>query len=201
MGIKNIIFDFGGVLIDWNPRYMYQKVFDNQSEMEYFLTNVCTEDWNLQQDKDRSLAEGTQFLIQKFPNHSNLIKLFYDRWEEMLNGIIEENVKLIAILKSEYKLYGLTNWSAETFPIALKKYSFLQEFDGIVVSGTEKLIKPDPKIFNLLLNRYQLKAQESVFIDDNIKNIIAAKEIGFSTIHIDDNINLELELIKMKILN
>ncbi|MDH3381892.1 MAG: HAD family phosphatase [Flavobacteriaceae bacterium] len=200
MEIKNIIFDFGGVLVDWNPRYMYKKVFDDKSEMEYFLTNICTEEWNLQQDKDRSLAEGTQFLIQKFPNHAYFIKLFYERWEEMLKGLIEENVKLISILKPEYKLYGLTNWSAETFPIALKKYAFFQEFDGIVVSGTEKLIKPDPKIFNLLLSRYLLKAQESVFIDDNILNIITAKEIGFHTIHINETTNLEFELKQMNII-
>lgn len=200
MNIKNIIFDFGGVLVDWNPRYMYQKVFDNPSEMEDFLTNICTEDWNLQQDKDRTLADGTSYLIQKHPTYTNLIKLFYERWEEMLKGTIEENVKLISILKSDYKLYGLTNWSAETFPIALKKYSFFQEFDGIVVSGTEKLIKPDPKIFNILLNRYQLKAQESIFIDDNINNIIAAKEIGFYTIHINETINLEAELKQMNII-
>ncbi|MDP3352884.1 MAG: HAD family phosphatase [Flavobacteriaceae bacterium] len=200
MKIKNIIFDFGGVIVDWNPRYMYEKVFDDKYEMEDFLTNICTEEWNLQQDKDRSLVEGTEILIKKFPEYAELIGLFYDRWEEMLKGSIDQNVKLIYLLKKKYKLFGLTNWSAETFPIALKRFSFFQEFDGIVVSGIEKMIKPDSEIFYLLLHRYQLKAHESVFIDDNIKNIIAAKEIGFHVIHINETINLEEELNKMKII-
>jgi 2-haloacid dehalogenase len=200
MKIKNIIFDFGGVIVDWNPRYMYEKVFDDKSKMEDFLTNICTEEWNLQQDKDRSLVEGTEILIKKFPEYAELISLFYDRWEEMLKGSIDQNVKLIYLLKKQYKLFGLTNWSAETFPIALERFSFLQEFDGIVVSGIEKMIKPDFEIFYLLLHRYQLKAHESVFIDDNINNIIAAKEIGFHVIHINEKINLEDELNKMKII-
>lgn len=199
MKIKNIIFDFGGVLVDWNPRYLYESVFEDKVQMEYFLSNICTEEWNLQQDKDRSLADGTAMLIEKFPEYTSLIELFYNQWEVMLKGSIDENVKVLPKLKENYKLYGLTNWSAETFPIALKRFSFFKEFDGIVVSGTEKMIKPDPAIFYLLLDRYQLKASESVFIDDNIHNIKAAIEIGFHTIHINNTMNLKEELIKLKI--
>ena len=200
MDIKNIIFDFGGVLVDWNPRYLYENVFEDKIEMEYFLTNICSEAWNIQQDKDRSLAEGTAILIEQFPEYSEMIRLFYDQWEVMLKSSIVENVNLIPQLKENYKLYGLTNWSAETFPIALKRFSFFEEFDGIVVSGTEKLIKPDKAIFHVLLSRYQLSAAESVFIDDNIHNINAALEIGFHTIHINGSMNLEEELIKLNIL-
>ena len=200
MDLKNIIFDFGGVLVDWNPRYLYENVFEDKIEMEYFLTNICSEAWNIQQDKDRSLAEGTAILIEQFPEYSEMIRLFYDQWEVMLKSSIVENVNLIPQLKENYKLYGLTNWSAETFPIALKRFSFFEEFDGIVVSGTEKLIKPDKAIFHVLLSRYQLSAAESVFIDDNIHNINAALEIGFHTIHINGSMNLEEELIKLNIL-
>ena len=200
MKIKNIIFDFGGVLVDWNPRYLYKNVFDDTAQMEYFLTHICTEEWNLQQDKDRTLQEGTLLLQKQFPDYADLIQLFYDQWEVMLKGEITENVKLLPLLKQHYPLFGLTNWSAETFPIALNRFPFFKNFDGIVVSGEEKIIKPDKEIFYLLLNRYQINASESLFIDDNINNIIAANEIGFHTIHIKPTIILEEELKKIKIL-
>jgi 2-haloacid dehalogenase len=192
--INTIIFDFGGVLIDWNPRYMYQDEFEENSEMEDFLSKVCTDDWNLQQDKGRSLAEGTRILQEKFPEHVAKIHLFYDQWEKMIKGHIPQNVTLLQELKEKYKLYGLTNWSAETFPIVFKRFSFFTLFDGIVISGEEKLIKPDKKIFELMLERYHLEAKNSVFIDDNINNIQAAKEIGFVTIHVLEKTDLKSEL-------
>jgi 2-haloacid dehalogenase len=192
--INTIIFDFGGVLIDWNPRYMYQDEFEEISEMEYFLSSVCTEDWNLQQDKGRSLAEATRILQDKFPEHSVKIKLFYDQWEKMIKGCIAQNVTILKILKEKYKLYGLTNWSAETFPIVFNRFSFFKLFDGIVISGEEKLIKPDKKIFELILDRYHLEAKNSLFIDDNVGNIKAAKEMGFETIHVQEKTNLRYEL-------
>jgi 2-haloacid dehalogenase len=195
--INTIIFDFGGVLIDWNPRYMYRDEFEENSEMEHFLSNVCTDDWNLQQDKGRSLAEGTRILQEKFPEHVTKIKLFYDQWENMIKGDIPQNVALLQKLKEKYKLYGLTNWSAETFPIVFKRYSFFTLFDGIVISGEEKLIKPDRKIFEIMLERYHLEAKNSLFIDDNINNIQAAREMGFATIHVQENTDLESELHEM----
>ncbi len=201
MKIKNIIFDFGGVLIDWNPRNLYKDLFDDKSEMEFFLKNVCNEDWNLQQDAGRSLSEGTKLLQNKFPEYKLLISHFYDQWESMLNGEIKENVDLIPILKKEYKLYGLTNWSNETIPIAMKKYGFFKLLDGIVVSGVEKMVKPNRKISEVLLNRYHLVAEESIFIDDNLKNIEAAKEIGFHCIHYSDGTDLKVVLKQMNILN
>jgi 2-haloacid dehalogenase len=192
--INTIIFDFGGVLIDWNPRHMYRDEFEENSEMEYFLSKICTDDWNLQQDKGRSLTEGTRILQDEFPEHHMKIQLFYDQWEKMIKGDISENVTVLKKLKEKYKLYGLTNWSAETFPIVFKRYSFFELFDGIVISGQEKLIKPDKKIFELLLNRYQLEAKSSLFIDDNLNNIQAAKEMGFVTIHVQEKTNLKREL-------
>jgi 2-haloacid dehalogenase len=192
--INTIIFDFGGVLIDWNPRYMYRDEFEESSEMEHFLAKVCTDDWNLQQDKGRSLAEGTKVLQDKFPEHVVKIQLYYDQWEKMIKGSIPQNVRVLRKLKGKYKLYGLTNWSAETFPIVFKRFSFFQLFDGIVISGKEKMIKPDKKIFELMLDRYQLEAKNTLFIDDNINNIQAAKEIGFATIHVLEKTDLKSDL-------
>ena len=192
--INTIIFDFGGVLIDWNPRYMHRDEFEESSEMEHFLSKVCTDDWNLQQDKGRSLAEGTRILQDKFPEHLVKIQLYYDQWEKMIKGYIPQNVTVLRNLKEKYKLYGLTNWSAETFPIVFKRFSFFKLFDGIVISGEEKLIKPDKKIFELILERYHLEAKNSLFIDDNMNNIEAAKEIGFATIHVEKKTDLNSEL-------
>jgi 2-haloacid dehalogenase len=192
--INTIIFDFGGVLVDWNPRYMYQNEFEESSEMEYFLSEVCTDDWNLQQDKGRSLAEATRILQDRFPEHAVKIRLYYDQWEKMIKGDIPQNVALLSKLKEKYKIYGLTNWSAETFPIVFKRYSFFTLFDGIVISGEEKMIKPDKKIFEIILERYHLEAKNSLFIDDNINNIQAAKEMGFATIHVQEKTDLKREL-------
>ncbi|MBT3204031.1 MAG: HAD family phosphatase [Gammaproteobacteria bacterium] len=200
MNIKNIVFDFGGVLVDWSPRYLYEGIFEDHSEMEYFLSTVCNDEWNLQQDKGRPLSEATATTQQKFPDHHALIQLYYDEWETMLKKDIPENVKLLFRLNKNYKLYGLTNWSAETFPIALKRYSFFQQFEGIVVSGEEKMIKPDKEIFYVLLDRYKLDANQTVFIDDNINNIRSAKEIGFHVVHQGKGVNLENELTKMNLL-
>ncbi|OWK97204.1 HAD family phosphatase [Chryseobacterium manosquense] len=194
--IKNIIFDFGGVLMDWNPRYFYKDYFNDDEKMEFFLRNIATDEWNAEQDRGRSLAEGTEILIAKFPEWETEIRAYYDNWTTMLRSDIPENVAVLRKLEhSEYDLFGLTNWSAETFPYALENYDFFKIFDGkIVVSGTEKLIKPDPKIWEVLLERYNIKANESVFIDDNAKNIETAKNLGFVTIHITEETNLAEEL-------
>jgi 2-haloacid dehalogenase len=176
---------------------MYRVEFEESSEMEHFLKEICTDDWNLQQDKGRSLAEGTRILQDRFPEHALKIGLYYDQWEKMIKGDIPQNVSLLRILKEKYKLYGLTNWSTETFPIVFKRYPFFKLFDGIVISGEEKLIKPDKKIFEVMLNRYQLEAGNALFIDDNINNILAAKEMGFETIHVTEKTDLRTELHTM----
>ena len=198
--LKNIIFDFGGVLIDWNPLYLYSKVFGCQIKATNFLDNICHYDWNIQQDAGRSLAEATQVLQTQHPDYESEIAMYYDRWEEMLGGTIDKNVNLIKPLKGKYKVYGLTNWSAETLPIAMRLYRFFDDLDGIVVSGDEKLIKPDPKIYQVLLDRYAIKSEESLFIDDNADNITAAQQLGFQTIHYTQDVNLEEVLKKMGVL-
>ena len=199
MNIKNIIFDFGGVLIDWNPRYLYRNLFQDEIEMEYFLEKICSPEWNLKQDAGRSFKEATKELVIKFPQHENEIKSYYSNWTKMIGGTIKENVDLVEDLKDKYRLFGLTNWSAETFPKIFNQYYFFKEFEGIVVSGTEKLVKPDAGIYKLLLTRYKLIANESLFIDDNQENINAANKLGFKTIHLTETVNLKNELKKLAI--
>jgi 2-haloacid dehalogenase len=189
--LKNIVFDFGGVLIDWNPVYLYNEVFETEEEMNYFLEHVCRYDWNLLQDAGRPLDEGTRLLQEKFPEYAEEIAMYYGRWEEMLGSNYEENRKLIKPLKEKYKVYGLTNWSAETIPLAIKKFDFFQDMDGIVVSGEEKIVKPDRRLYEILLTRYSLRAGESLFIDDNAANIETARELGFQVIHFTGEMNLE----------
>lgn len=199
--IKNIIFDFGGVLMDWNPRYFFKDYFNDDEKMEFFLKNIADDEWNAEQDRGRSLAEGTEILVTKFPDWETEIRAYYDNWTTMLKSDIPENVAVLKQLKhSEYELFGLTNWSAETFPYALSNYDFFEIFEEkIVVSGEEKLIKPDPKIWHVLLEKYQLNAEESVFIDDNPKNIEIAKNLGFITVHINENTDLAKELRDLKL--
>lgn len=199
--IKNIIFDFGGVLIDWNPRHLYRGMFKNDEEMEYFLSEVCSSSWNLQQDAGFSLQKATEERISLFPKYRDKIEMFYGRWPEMLGGAIENNVEILFTLLEKYPVYGLTNWSDETFPIARERFDyFLGKLDGIVVSGKEKMVKPNPEIFHLLLQRYNLIADECLFIDDNYENVKTASEMGFATIYLADGVDLEHELKALNIL-
>ncbi|HZY26300.1 MAG TPA: HAD family phosphatase [Bacteroidales bacterium] len=197
MAIKNIIFDFGGVLIDWNPRYFYKDVFSDIKEMEYFLSEVWSPDWNMKHDAGFSFSEITCELQKLHPEYRNEIEMYQYNWEVMIKGEISENTKLLDALKSKYRLFGLTNWSAEAFPVIYPKYEFFKVFEGIVVSGEEKVVKPGKEIYQLLLNKYSLLANESLFIDDSLKNIETANELGFSTIHINGIQNLKEQLISM----
>ncbi|MDQ8747808.1 HAD family hydrolase [Elizabethkingia miricola] len=199
MIIKNIIFDFGGVLMDWNPKYLYQNVFNSEEEMDYFLDNIATLKWNAEQDRGRSFQEATEILQNQYPEFSKEIALYYSQWPVMLKGTIEKNVDILRNLHGRYQLYGLTNWSAESFPYAYKNYDFFSLFNGIVVSGEEKLIKPDERIYELLLNRYNLNASECLFIDDNYENIRTAQAMDFNTIHLTPETILREELLKFNI--
>jgi 2-haloacid dehalogenase len=183
--INTIIFDLGAVLIDWNPIYLYQKLFKEEVEMQHFLSTICTPDWNEEQDAGRSLKAATEILVEQFPQHEDNIRAFYGRWEEMLGGPISGTVELFRQLKEskKYKIYALTNWSAETFPIALDRFEFLHWFDGIVVSGTERDRKPSHDFYQVLLDRYQVKPEEVLFIDDSLRNIKAARQMGLESIH------------------
>ncbi len=187
--IKNIVFDFGGVLIDWNPRYLYRTYFRTEEEMEYFLAHICTDEWNAQQDAGRPFAEGVALLQAEHPEYAEAIAIYHTRWSEMIAGAIGENVACLRELKSQgYHIYGLTNWSAETLPGVMAQYDFFQLMDGIVVSGEEHLLKPDIRIYQTLLDRYHLRADECLFIDDSPKNIEGAKQAGLSVWHIPTSV-------------
>ncbi|APY12447.1 HAD family hydrolase [Seonamhaeicola sp. S2-3] len=183
--IDTIIFDLGGVLIDWNPEYVYLNEFNgDRKKMQWFFDNICTNDWNENQDAGYPLAKATEERVAMFPEYENLIRMFYGRWTEMLGNEISGTVKILKRLidRNSYKVVALTNWSAETFPIALNKFEFLQWFEGIVVSGEEKTRKPFDDIYYLTLNRYNIIAENAIFIDDNLRNIKAANNIGINGI-------------------
>ena len=203
MKVKNIIFDLGGVLIDWNPEIVYLDTFKgNRKKMEKFFDEVCTFDWNENQDAGYPLDNATEDRIALFPEQADLIRMYYGRWEEMLRGPIPGTVSILEKLVNNngYRVFALTNWSAETFPIALKRFDFLHWFEGIVVSGTEKTRKPFQEIYETTLERYGLKASESIFIDDNERNIIAANLLGIQTIKFLNPHQLEKDLKTKEIL-
>lgn len=183
--IDTVIFDLGGVLIDWNPRYLFRKMFATTEEMEYFLGEVCTSSWNHEQDRGRGFEEGIASLLPHFPQYSAPIQAYWQRWEEMLGGDIQEMVALQQTLihQQVYKVLALTNWSHETMPIAKRYYSFLNDFHGMLVSGEEKLAKPEPEIYHLLFKRFDVNPQKAVFIDDSQANIQSAIRLGLKTIH------------------
>lgn len=195
--IKTIIFDLGGVLIDWNPEYVYLDVFNGDREkMQWFFDHICTNDWNENQDAGHPLAQATEERVALFPEHEKLIRMFYGRWEEMLGESIEGTVEILKKLvdSKKFQVVALTNWSHETFPVALKKFDFLHWFEGILVSGEEKTRKPFKDIYDLTLNRFNIEPAQAIFIDDNLRNINAAKEMGINSIHFEDPEKLEEEL-------
>lgn len=200
--INTIIFDLGGVLIDWNPDYMYRKLITDEQKRKWFLENVCNLDWNEQQDAGRKIEEANKERIALFPEYKDWILAYYQRWEEMLNGPIEGTVEIFRALKKKEHLgfYALTNWSAETFPRALEMFDFLHWFDGRVVSGEENTRKPFREIYDLILNRYGLVASQTLFIDDNLRNIKAAQELGLECIHFTKPDHLLTALKELKLL-
>lgn len=200
--INTIVFDLGGVLIDWNPDYVFRTIFTDEKEKKYFFDNICTSEWNEEQDAGRSIKEGTDLLIKKFPEHEANIRAFYDRWEEMLGGAIEETVEVFRDIKKnpQYRTFALTNWSAETFPIALQKYDFLHWFDGRLVSGEEKTRKPFLDFYKTLIHRFDIDPSKALFVDDNARNLVPAKELGFTTVHFNSALQFRKELEKVQVL-
>ena len=200
--IKNVIFDLGGVLIDWNPEYVYLEVFNGDREkMKWFFDEICTMDWNENQDAGYPLQQATEERVKLFPEYEEWIRIYYGRWEEMLGKQIDGTVTILKQLidNPNYKVVALTNWSAETFPIALERFDFLHWFEGIVVSGTEKMRKPFNEIYELTLNRFNIEASQSLFIDDNARNIEAAKKMGINTIRFNNPTQLKSELKSLNI--
>jgi 2-haloacid dehalogenase len=196
------IFDFGGVLIDWDPRHLYRKLFgEDVAAMEHFLSNICTPEWNLCQDAGRSFAEATAALARKYPEKVALIEAWQSRFDETMRGPIEGAVEILAELRDRgVPLYGLTNWSAETFPIGRRRFEFFAWFQGIVVSGQEKMVKPDPRLFRLLLERYAIIPETAVFIDDSARNVASAIALGIHGICFTNPTALRRELMALGML-
>lgn len=196
------IFDLGGVLIEWNPRYLYRKLFDgDEAAMEAFLANVCTTEWNERQDAGRTFAEGLRELLPRHADKRELIEAFGSRFGEMIPGAIEGSVAVLAELKRRgVPVYGVSNWSAETFPPQRERFDFLSWFDDLVISGVVGVIKPDPRIFRILLERNQIDPATAVFIDDVAANAEAASTLGLHGIHFRSPEQLRRELAAVGLL-
>ena len=194
------LFDLGGVFFDWDPNHFYKNVFENIEEREFFLAEVCNDQWNVQQDAGRSIAEAELELIPKFPHYEKEIKMYYKNHRKMIRGVFEESVDILKKLKDKnYDCYVLSNWSAETFAGMIDDYPFLKLFDGLLISGEDKLIKPDHAIYQLARDRFNLNPEETVFIDDKQENIEAALALEFKTIHLTNPKNIEIEINKFLI--
>jgi 2-haloacid dehalogenase len=200
--INTIIFDLGNVLVDWSPMHVYRDYFESEEKRNYFFENICTADWNEQQDEGKSIVDATQELVKKFPDWEQPIRDFYGRWTEMLRGPIHESVEIFQQLKEsgKYKIYALTNWQTGLFDIALVRYNFLHWFDGRVVSGEEKTRKPFPEFYQRLLDRYNVNPAEALFIDDSLRNVKAAEELGIRSIHFQGAGQLKVKLKEINVL-
>jgi len=194
--IDTIIFDLGGVLVDWDPKNLYRKVFKTEEEMNWFLNNICTSDWNIEQDGGRTIKEAVALKVSEYPDYKDYIELFYERWEEMFAGVIEENVELQQklIANPNYKVYALTNWSGEKWERSLELFPFFNDFDGVIVSGIEKTRKPFDEIYQLILSRFNINPSSAIFIDDNLDNVKAAQKNGLNAIQYDGSQKLNLLL-------
>ncbi len=180
--MTNIVFDLGGVLIDWDPRHLYRKLLPDEEAVEEFLARVCTMDWNERQDAGRPFAEGVGELVARFPAEEALIRAYWDRWPEMVDGIFDDAVALFGELRAVYPTYALSNWSAETWVFTEPQFEFLGWFQGIVLSGREGVAKPDERIYRILLDRYSLDPAETIFIDDSARNVAVARRLGIDGI-------------------
>ena len=196
------IFDLGGVLLHWDPRHLYRKLFNgDDAAMEHFLANICTNEWNERQDAGRTFAEATRELLPRHADKVHLIEAFSNRFDEMIPGPIEGTVDVLAELKQRnVPVYAITNWSAETFPSQRDRFAFLSWFRGIVVSGEEGVMKPDPRIFRILCERHRVAPESAVFIDDVRDNAAAASVLGIHGIHFQSPDQLRRELAAVGLL-
>jgi 2-haloacid dehalogenase len=200
--MDTVLFDLGGVLVDWNPRYLYRPLFDgDEPAMEHFLATVCAPEWNHEMDAGKPFAVAVEERQRLFPEHAELIAFWKERWGQMLREPIGESVAILAELRSRgHRLLALTNWSSETFPIARARFPFLGWFENIVVSGEEKLAKPDRRIFELTIARSGLDPAATVYIDDSLPNIEAARPLGFRTVHFASPAQLRTELAQLELI-
>jgi 2-haloacid dehalogenase len=196
--IDAVIFDFGGVLIDWNPRHLYRTLFDDEEAMERFLADVVSPAWNLEQDRGRTFRAAIEELVREHPAEADRIEAFWSRWTEMLGDADPATVAILGELRAAgIRVFGLTNWSSETFPHARPRYPFIEWFEDVVVSGEVRLTKPDPAIFRLIAERNGLDPARTVFVDDTVVNVTAAAELGFRALAFRDAGSLRRDLIEL----
>ena len=196
-----VVFDLGGVLIDWNPRHLYRKLFQHEAEMEDFLANICTAQWNLLQDAGRGFTEACAALKLQHPDRADMIDAWFERFDEMMAGPISGTVDILAELRQrEVPIYALSNWSAETFPFAQRRFDFLQWFRAIFLSAKVRLVKPDPQIFKHFCETFALRPEQIVYIDDLQDNVEAARTIGMHAIRFGDPASLRQELVQLGLL-
>ena len=193
--IKNIVFDFGGVLVDWNPHHLYDKYFGSSEKADWFLKNICLYSWNLQMDGGKPFAEGVAELQAQYPEWTEAIGIYHTRWIEMMGGQFDDTVDVLRRLKAAgYRVFGLSNWSMETFPLVRDEFPIFKELEGKVISGEELMVKPEPEIYHCLFERYSLVPSESVFVDDNADNVAASIREGMPAIRFVGAKELEREL-------
>jgi 2-haloacid dehalogenase len=192
------IFDLGGVVIDWNPRYLYRKLFHgDETAMEYFLAAVCTSSWNEQQDAGRSFADGCGYLKRLHPDKAKLIDAWFQQYGEMLGGEIPGTVDILRELRSRnVPIYALSNWSTETFPIAVNRFECLSWFNGVLLSGEVKMLKPDRRIFEIFLDTFRIEPSSAIYIDDRSENVEAAIDLGMCGVVFKDSRALRAELTR-----
>ena len=196
--IRNIIFDFGAVLVDWDPHHLYVPYFGDAAYAEWFLTEICSYEWNTEADGGRLLSEITEERVAQYPKFEKEIRMYYDRWIEMMGDQIPGMEELIRDLKARgYGVYGLTNWSRETFPLVRDRYPVFGLLDGYVVSGEEMVKKPDLTLYRILLERYGLRGEECVFIDDNPRNAFGGESLGIRGLVFHDAEQVREELVEM----
>ncbi len=197
-----VVFDIGNVLIEWDPRHLYRTLFEGYEDlMEHFLDNVCTPAWNLEQDRGRPWDEAVALLTAEHPDCAELIRAYHERWEEMVPGPVDGTPDLLLALKERgVPLYAITNFSADKLALTRRRFDFLNLFDGVVVSGEEGLLKPDPAIYRLLLERYGLEAAGCLFIDDTPENAEAARAVGMAAHHFTGADRLQAELERLGLL-
>jgi 2-haloacid dehalogenase len=199
---RAIIFDFGGVLIEWDPHYLYRPFFDgDDAAIDRFMQEVGFGEWNLQQDGGRSFDEGVAVLSAQYPQYAHLIRAYHEHWIDSISGPIAGTVDILRALKAVgYPLYGLSNWAQEKFELARVRYDFFDCFDDILISSTVNLIKPDPRIFEIFLQRIGRRPEDCIYIDDSAANVVTANRLGFSTIHFESPAQLAAELERLDVI-
>ena len=191
------LFDLGGVFFDWNPRYFYRDIFSNIDELDFFLSEICNDEWNIKQDEGRSIKEAENEIISKFPHYEKQIEMYYANHHKMIKSVYANSIETLNKLKkNQYLCYVLSNWSAEMFVGMHDKYPFLNKFEDILISGNVRLIKPNPEIFKLAINRFDLEPKKTVFIDDKLENVDAAKKLGFNILHLVNPTEINLRIKK-----